>query len=202
MAGKNNETKQKILNVSLSLIKERGYDNVTLNDICAANGISKNTFYYYFKSKEEILFQSYKTICEFTLSRISLIFSAENYVEQLWMLDEPLIDFIISSGCDITKRLFVSNFAHEAESYRPTQLQTDMVNAAIAILKKAQNSRQIANMTDAHILIKSKTRLLFGTIIEWCFANAAFNLKSELLKGIEALYNISPDYSQNIKKLC
>ncbi len=33
----------------------RGYDATTLNDIAKAAGISRRTFFYYFKSKEEIL---------------------------------------------------------------------------------------------------------------------------------------------------
>lgn len=45
-----NATKKKIRKVALNLINEKGYDNVTLKEICEASGINKHTFYYYFDS--------------------------------------------------------------------------------------------------------------------------------------------------------
>ncbi|MDT2193928.1 helix-turn-helix domain-containing protein [Paenibacillus larvae] len=43
-----------------------GYENVSVDDIIAATGTSKGTFYHYFSSKEEI-------IGEITRAEISLI---------------------------------------------------------------------------------------------------------------------------------
>ena len=41
-----NETRKKIRDNALRLFQENGYDAVTINAICKASGISKNTFYY------------------------------------------------------------------------------------------------------------------------------------------------------------
>ena len=46
------DKKTEILNKALELFKEKGYDNVTVNEIASASNISKNTFYYYYESKE------------------------------------------------------------------------------------------------------------------------------------------------------
>ena len=43
---KENSTKEEILQNAIRLFKEKGYDEVTLRDICKASNISKNTFYY------------------------------------------------------------------------------------------------------------------------------------------------------------
>jgi AcrR family transcriptional regulator len=48
-------TKQKILDTAETLIGERGYDNVSVDDIVAACGVAKGTFYIYFKSKDELI---------------------------------------------------------------------------------------------------------------------------------------------------
>ena len=40
-------TKNKIFETAGKLFKEKGYENVTINNICEACGITKTTFYYH-----------------------------------------------------------------------------------------------------------------------------------------------------------
>ena len=47
--------KNEILNISEELFVRKGFDKATIIDILKATGIAKGTFYYYFKSKEEVL---------------------------------------------------------------------------------------------------------------------------------------------------
>ncbi|QSX05667.1 TetR/AcrR family transcriptional regulator [Sedimentibacter sp. zth1] len=50
-----NERRSEIIDVARRLFLTKGYDKCTVNDILDAVGIAKGTFYYYFKSKEEVL---------------------------------------------------------------------------------------------------------------------------------------------------
>jgi AcrR family transcriptional regulator len=52
---KRRDTLTRIADAGLCLFIERGYDATTLDDIALAAGISRRTFFYYFKSKDEIL---------------------------------------------------------------------------------------------------------------------------------------------------
>jgi AcrR family transcriptional regulator len=48
-------TLQRIAEVGIELFLAKGYEATTLDEIAAAAGISRRTFFYYFKSKEDIL---------------------------------------------------------------------------------------------------------------------------------------------------
>jgi AcrR family transcriptional regulator len=50
------ETRQRITEQALRLFVARGFDRVTLDDIAAAAGISRRTFFHYFESKEDLAF--------------------------------------------------------------------------------------------------------------------------------------------------
>ena len=50
-----NERRNEILDAAERLFGRKGYNKCTVNDILDAVGIAKGTFYYYFKSKEEVL---------------------------------------------------------------------------------------------------------------------------------------------------
>ncbi|MEI9988761.1 MAG: TetR family transcriptional regulator [Rhizomicrobium sp.] len=50
------ETRARIIEGALKLFVARGFDAVTLDDIAAAAGISRRTFFHYFESKEDLAF--------------------------------------------------------------------------------------------------------------------------------------------------
>jgi len=52
---KRRETAQRIADVALRLFLANGYEATTLDAITAAAGISRRTFFYYYKSKDDIL---------------------------------------------------------------------------------------------------------------------------------------------------
>lgn len=47
--------REEIVNEAVRLFAEKGFRSTSVNDILAAVGIAKGTFYYHFKSKEEVL---------------------------------------------------------------------------------------------------------------------------------------------------
>ena len=43
-------TKEKIFSTAAALIKQKGYDNVTVNEICSKASIAKGSFYVLYRS--------------------------------------------------------------------------------------------------------------------------------------------------------
>lgn len=51
------ETRRKLIEASKRIICEKGLDNTSVEEITAAAGVSKGTFYTYFKQKEDVVFE-------------------------------------------------------------------------------------------------------------------------------------------------
>ncbi len=49
------DTREKIMDTALHMFSERGYEAVSIRDICGAVGIKESTLYYHFKNKQDIL---------------------------------------------------------------------------------------------------------------------------------------------------
>ena len=53
------DTKNKIFETAVTLIKNKGYNNVTVSEICQTAGLAKGSFYVHYDSKEDIVRDSY-----------------------------------------------------------------------------------------------------------------------------------------------
>lgn len=67
-----NERRNEILDISGSLFSTKGYSKCTINDILDAVGIAKGTFYYYFKSKEEVLDAIIDRVAEIVVAKVEV----------------------------------------------------------------------------------------------------------------------------------
>ncbi len=48
------ESKTKLLNAAMSVIRAKGYAATTVDDICHAANVTKGSFFHHFKSKDEL----------------------------------------------------------------------------------------------------------------------------------------------------
>src|SRR6266852_3516261 len=48
------ETKRKLVDAGVNLMRSRGFNATTVDDVCAAAGVTKGGFFHYFKSKDNL----------------------------------------------------------------------------------------------------------------------------------------------------
>ena len=48
------DSKEKLLDAAMHVIREKGYDATTVDDICAEAGLTKGSFFHHFATKEEL----------------------------------------------------------------------------------------------------------------------------------------------------
>ncbi len=72
------ERRREIIETASRLFVQKGYDKCSVNDILTAIGIAKGTFYYYFKSKEEVLDAVVGQATEIIRDRVSEVVKREN----------------------------------------------------------------------------------------------------------------------------
>ena len=97
-------TKEKIMDVALKMFSGRGYEAVSIRDICGEVGIKESTLYYHFKNKKDILdslISKFKTHIEKLLCHINdigdipdkkQVEAAENNAIDFYMMDSYLFD--------------------------------------------------------------------------------------------------------------
>lgn len=144
-----------MMEVALTMFMEKGYENVSVDDIITATSTSKGTFYHYFKSKDAIISALYskqtQLIQEWVKQPPSKVQSLEGHINRLF-LD-------LASNIQMSPRLI--------RSLQALSLQNDTV--------KSEELQQLKVLTESlmHWLPEPKKIELLvcmytGTILTWC----------------------------------
>ena len=68
--GRTSQAREKILQAARLLFWERGYEGVSMEDLCSAAGVNKGTLYHFYSNKEEIALSAVHSNAELTLGVI------------------------------------------------------------------------------------------------------------------------------------
>jgi AcrR family transcriptional regulator len=67
---KKRETRRALEQVAVELFAERGFDDVTIDEIVAAANVSRRTFYRYYEAKEDVLLSEQRRLLELVPSAV------------------------------------------------------------------------------------------------------------------------------------
>jgi AcrR family transcriptional regulator len=184
------ETKQMIIDTAFALFKEKGYDNVTLNEICEACGITKTTFYYHLSSKEEIISRFYEGVTSTLAERLLKVVAAENYWEQLMAMFNALIDSTESIGPGLLGQLMIMNLRKDEGTF---DMDDNLTRVAVVLVERAQKAGQIRNKSAALPLYRAACHAFEGYELLWCIKNGAYDRKAALRQAFEQIFDTNPE---------
>lgn len=185
-----NTTKDFIIQTANQLFLERGYPNVTIQDICEACGITKTTFYYHLKSKEDLIINNYDPITSNLTSLLLSMVTVDNYWEKLMLCFEALVQESMKYGPDLYSQLFIANLKEDRGSF---DFRDHLTEAAVAIIAQAQKAGQIRNPNPPDQLYKTSAYLFTGYEIIWCIKKGNFDWKKEIRRSMELFFDTAPE---------
>ena len=113
-------TKDTILETSLSMFSDHGYDSVSIRDICGAVGIKESSVYYHFKNKQDILDCLFIRFEEYVSSLLNVLHSPDAWDESKrpsfeW-IDTYFFDrYLLDPFCNKMMRLMLIEQLHNKE---------------------------------------------------------------------------------------
>ena len=148
-------TRDKIMDVALNMFSERGYEAVSIRDICGEVGIKESTLYYHFKNKEDILnslIDKFRSHIDGLLIHVDEITGTPGKKEKksddagLQMMDSYMIDsYLFDPFCNLMLRLMMIEQFHNEEIralYEKT-LFTDPYEIQLSVFRKLSSAGAI-----------------------------------------------------------
>ncbi|MBO4461017.1 MAG: TetR/AcrR family transcriptional regulator [Clostridiales bacterium] len=156
-------TREKIMDVALHMFSERGYEAVSVRDICGEVGIKESTLYYHFKNKKDILdslVEKFKSHIDSLLRHVDEIDadpdSKNDEDKSLKMMDSYMMDsYLFDPFCNLMLRLMMIEQFHNEEMrtlYEKT-LFTDPYEIQLNVFKKWAETGAFSDM-DIEMIVK------------------------------------------------
>ncbi len=184
-------TKEAILSAAIELFKKHGFDNVTINQICKEISVTKTAFYYYYKSKDELISDFFSTTNLISNEELLSILSTPDYANQVLKIMEVYTRHIVRAGVEITKELYRINLRSDSI---PISLEKSILGDTIKkLISHAQEAGQIKNTTPAKELADAFCYLSNGVCVIWAMSNGSFDILEESKKRFRNLLMI--DYT-------
>lgn len=167
--------KEEVAETAISLFKRDGYNNVTVNDICKACGISRSVFYSSFNGKRSILEYMVEKPQHNDDKSFMKFAHADNDFERIWQLFDRFITIAYDFGPELTSTLFIMQF-ESPEGIRTAIHALDDLFATLA------NNCAKAGIIDTEeppdLLSRIATDLVCHELYVWCSQKGNFSLRA------------------------
>ncbi len=179
-----NSAKTTLFEKAMELFRTEGYDNVTIQQICKESKLTRNAFYYYFNSKEELLSSYFENIPRFTETLLADVLALPDDWDKLKYIITAHIKLAESEGLSVCRAFIKVSMDGNGDLLAKYYVSE---NVTIPLVRNCQNSGSVRNMTDAEELVYLATRLMLGILVTWCCRNGEFDLISVSMEAFDSL---------------
>ena len=172
------ETKQKIFEATMELIKEKGVDHVQIEDISRKADVSMGLFYKYFANKSDVITEAINQESDLYYLEIK-----ENYLNQL-RGEDKLLEFI----CHIAdyhenkldkvylKHNYATILANQNRRESITKEERPIYTILAESLDEMMQDGALASSVSVEMTARHLTMLVRGTIFEYLLSSEAFDV--------------------------
>lgn len=182
------ELKELIFLKAVQLFQERGYENVTVQDITTACGIAKGTFFNYFPKKENILLFLGDSQIELWNESLKAYENVEHPKERIKLVLGNLLDRFTGHGDLMQHAVFEiikSNYLVENEVRSIQQLQ----ECLSSIIAEAKATGKLNSKWDIHIITSTIMSTYFYTLMSHSLLHAnEINVKNILNQQLDVVW--------------
>ena len=178
-AEKKNKLRGRIFENAIQLFKERGFDEVTIDDIVGQLEISQATFFNYFPTKDAILHQA----AEDTVGRY------RDMLEHEVGSDIPTAEKIrrlleaMGRGLETDKRFYRTLFTRSVLHFGNVRAERVLSDLSAALMREGQRRGEIGAEYDPRELSDIFIGTYYAIIMRWLHGNDDQSLVERLHRG-------------------
>ncbi|HOB11831.1 MAG TPA: TetR/AcrR family transcriptional regulator [Syntrophomonadaceae bacterium] len=179
------ETRDKIFSTAFRLITEKGFDNVTIEEIAKESGVAKGLFYHYFRSKDDIVIETYliidKSYSEFYQERAPHCTA----VERILLTVIFQARHATKLGVDFVRQIYKSQL------YAGTEFFISKERPFYTILRDAIRDAQSEGSIRSDISAEKIANLVLtcgrGMLYDWCLHDGDYDLEESMTSQLNMI---------------
>ena len=169
-------TRGRIISAAWQLFYQQGYDNTTVEEIIAASGTSKGSFYHYFEGKDALLSSLSYLFDEKYEELMDRIPEDMNRFDVLMLLNRELFAMIENSiSLDLLGRLYSSQLVTRGEKHLLDHNRT-YYKLLRHIVREGQERGELRSDVTVNEMVRVYALSERALIYDWCLSGGGYSL--------------------------
>lgn len=167
-------TKKKLIQTSLNLFRTKGFDEVTINEICKKANVTTGAFYHHIKSKYGVIVEAYSEYDSYCDDKIKDIDASKSCMEKLYEYLKYQIDYTQDMGLETISVIYKIQITEDNKFFLSEKrtLYKHLNN----IIKLAQENNELVSDVSSENITSELLLIIRGVVYNWCQCLGEYNL--------------------------
>ena len=181
----------KIADAAVGLFRDRGYETVSVGDICAAAGVARSSFYRAFSCKNDILRRIFEHTDANSIVSIEELLAAENDFDRMWIIGDRYISLSRSLGPELSNTFMCMTARGEIDLLA---LGHSVDSWFIRLTRNCQKTGIIRSKEPAELLGPLMVDMVYHELYVWGMRKGNYPIRARARLVTETLVNLAPEY--------
>ncbi len=174
------QTKQALFESAVALFREKGFNEVTVEEVAQRAGMAKGSFYTYFTTKSDIIIEEFTTIDHFYRKYAKNLRRYKTASEKLAAFTRAQMRYVRDQvGADIIKVLYSSNLTEPSADKILIDPHRYLHHLTKSIIEEGQQAGEFRTDLTAEELAVLFNRAHRAVFLDWGISNNGFDLVQE-----------------------
>jgi len=185
---KKRQKRERLLDASLKLFREKGYEQTKVADITRAAGVAKGTFFNYFPTKERVLL----ALGEQMLGKLGQVSANDIFQQKTTRGKVKAMFHALAAGLDSDRELvkeMVYRGLRLPDLVDNSRAQLDFRAMLTLLIEQGKRKNEIIETTDASFVADALYTLYFQQIVLWCSKDFQTSLPEQLDRIADLIFD-------------
>lgn len=175
---KSEDTKQLLSDIAYRLFKEQGYDHVGVREIAAEAGMTTGAFYYYFKSKADILNHHAKMKGNWLFFQIPQQLEEKNPLDKIRLfLAQYLCEIFVEEGWELCESRMFARYYDKRES-------SELLRVVLQFCQEGVDQGLLCPRYSPDQVASDLILVCRGVEYDWCLRQGRYDIHQRMLRLI------------------
>ena len=181
----------KIADAAVGLFRDRGYETVSVGDICAAAGVARSSFYRAFSCKNDIIRRIFEHTDANSIVSVEELLAAENDFDRMWIIGDRYISLSRSLGPELSNTFMCMTARGEIDLLA---LGHSVDSWFIRLTRNCQKTGIIRSKEPAELIGPLMVDMVYHELYVWGMRKGNYPIRARARRVTEALVNLAPEY--------
>lgn len=180
---KSKETKAKIFKAARHILQKKGYEELSIKNICEEAGVSNGSFYHHFKTKDDLLSYYIEEQPSINPDRLDLPSDAKDAKKTIIYVYINYVHYCKELGVE-----FMSNYYTPKNQSLNPLIRTERPYPIITVenyLKKCIDAKLIRPAHSLDSLCTDIRMIVIGNVFEWCLKRGETDFEGNMRRSLK-----------------